>query len=114
VQSLSIVILLDELFDVPAKVYFCPFTGLFQIAQGVRQPSLLMKRGLATSPAPLLLRLRSGVSLASPSHRRHCMRSHQMRCHIHLDLLGLRFLALRYAERQHAILIIGLDGLRLH
>src|SRR5713101_4638176 len=49
------------------------------------------------------------VSSASPSRRRHCMRSH-----IHLDLLWLRFLALRYAQRQHAILIIGLDGLRIH
>src|ERR1700756_776297 len=72
-----------------------------------------MKAGLAISLAPATSSS-VWVSLASPTRGCHCMRSHQMRCHIHLDLLGLRFLALRYAERQHAILIIGLDGLRLH
>ena len=33
---------------------------------------------------------------------------------IHLDLLGLGFLALRDAQRQHAILVIGLDGFGVH
>src|ERR1700693_30714 len=52
--------------------------------------------------------------LASASCRCHYVRSHSLRSYIHLDLLRFRFLALRKAQCQHAIVIIGLDVVRFH
>jgi len=92
----------------PAQVYFCAFTRLFQIAPGARQPSLLTRRGWRYRQ-PLATSSSIQLSSASPSRRRDCTRSH-----IHLDLLWLRFLALRDAQRQHAVLIVRVDRVRVY
>src|ERR1700676_4249733 len=73
------------------------------------------EKGLARYRQPLAAASSSvWLSLASASHGRHrLLLRHtltQGRCsHIHLDLLRLCFFGLRDVQRQHAIVIVGLD-----
>src|SRR5579864_8818705 len=71
-----------------------------------------MKKGLAILPAPLSTHnfCAGLLSRSSGSHGR----GRGSCADVDLDLLWFRFLALRNVEREHAILIVGLDGLRVH
>src|SRR5260370_26411170 len=67
-----------------------------------------VERGAAPWPAPYsnrhsLLKLPAGGR-----------RGHRRSPHGDLDLLRLRFLFLRDGQRQHAVLIVGLDRFRIH
>ena len=69
------------------------------------------QQGLANSPAPNATSSSIWHSSGRFRHRRNgdCRRNHA-----YFDLLRLRFLALRDVQRQRAILIVGLDLLRVH
>lgn|SRR5690242_16202489 len=70
--------------------------------------SLLDKKGLAISPAPIHSTTAIPVLLGRRSRR------NRRGGDVHLDLLRLRFFALRNAQAQDAILVVGLDRLRIH
>src|SRR5260370_2700643 len=91
-----------------------PLPSLFQIATPGSSTAAPDEKGLARYRQPLAATSSSVWLSLATRRRRHRMRSRMAVPNSHFDLLRLGFLALRYAQRQHTILIIGLDGFRFH
>src|SRR5713226_1693804 len=96
----------------------CAFSAtcsrLIQIATGDSLTLASDEKGLARYRQPRSNTSSSVWLSLATSSRRHRMRSRMAVSNSHFDLLRLGFLALRKAQRQHTILIIGLDGFRFH